>query len=39
LVYADLTGAILTGANLDEAIQDGPSDGLTLDLPDPNLLG
>jgi hypothetical protein len=39
LVYANLTGATLTGANLTGAIQDGPGDGLTLDLPDPSLLG
>jgi len=37
LVYADLTGAILTGANLDEAIQDGPD--YVPSIPDPSLLG
>jgi uncharacterized protein YjbI with pentapeptide repeats len=39
LVYANLTGAILTGADLTGAVRDDPDSGLTLDLPDPSLLG
>jgi uncharacterized protein YjbI with pentapeptide repeats len=39
LVYATLTGANLTGTNLTGAVLDDPDGGLTLDLPDPGLLG
>lgn len=39
LVYATLTGANLTGANLTGSVWNDPDGGLTLDLPDPSMLG
>jgi uncharacterized protein YjbI with pentapeptide repeats len=39
LVFANLSGANLTGANLTGVVRDDPDGGLTLDLPDPSLLG